>query len=236
MRSSIVLMIMFAASLVYAAANDYVEVRDLSLDASSINGLDIEAGAGSLSVTGDANLSDIVVVATIEVPDRSEEKALSIIESDLVLVLEESGQKAKLKAYFERDGWGDSPLVHIEARIPASLQLDIEDSSGSITVSGVSGNIRVDDSSGSIKMSSVGGDVTIDDSSGSINVDQVGANLQITDGSGSIKVESVGGSVTIDDGSGSIDVRDVEHDLIIVDDGSGSLDMSNIRGKVQTDE
>jgi hypothetical protein len=236
MRSSIVLIIMFTASLVYAAANDYVEIRDLDLSAADVDVLEIEAGAGSLTIQGEPGLSDIAVSATIEVPGRGEDKARSIIESDLVLTLEKSGQIAKLKSYFTYHGRGDSPVVHIEVQVPERLQLDIEDGSGSMSVTGVSGNIKVDDSSGSIKMSSVGGDVVIEDSSGSIDVEKVGANLDIRDSSGSIKVQTVGGSVTVDDGSGSINVRDVEHDLIIIDDSAGSLKMTNIRGRVETDE
>lgn len=236
MRNSIVLIIMFTASLTYAAANDYIEMRELQLDASGADALNVEAGAGTLSVTGEQGLDSILVSATLELPDRSEEKAKSIIESDLVLTLERSGTGAELKAYFEHSGWGDSPLVHIEVRIPEDMQLDVDDGSGSMTIRGVNGNIRVDDGSGSIRMNSVGGDVVVDDGSGSINVDQVGANLYINDGSGSIQVQSVGGSVTVDDGSGSINVHDVEQDLIIIDDGSGSLNTSNIRGRVEIDE
>ncbi len=236
MRISIVLIIMFTASLVYAAANDYVEIRDLDLSAAGVDVLEIEAGAGSLTIQGEPGLSNIGVSATIEVPGRDEDKAKSIVESDLVLTLEKSGQGAELKSYFNYHGRGDSPLVHIKVQVPEDLQLDIEDGSGSMSITGVSGDIKVDDSSGSIKMNSVGGNVVIDDSSGSIDVEKVGANLEIRDSSGSIKVQSVGGSVTVDDGSGSINVRDVEHDLIIIDDGSGSLKMTNIRGKVETDE
>lgn len=236
MRSSIVLMIMFTASLTYAAANDYIEMRELQLNASGADVLNIEAGAGTLSVTGERGLDSIFVTATLELPDRSEEKAKSIIDSDLVLTLEQSGTGADLKAYFEHIGWGDSPLVHIEARIPEDMRLDVDDSSGSLVISGVHGDIRVVDGSGSIKMNSVGGNVVVDDGSGSIEVDRVGADLTINDGSGSIRVESVGGTVTVDDGSGSINVHDVEQDVIIIDDGSGSLNTSNIRGRVETDE
>lgn len=232
MRSSIIILWMFAATLAVAAFSDYEETRDLSLSAQGIGTLGIEAGAGMLEVTGDKNIDDIVVSATIVVPDRDVEKAREIIESDLTLTLVRSGDTAILKSYFDYRGFGDSPFVHLVVRMPAGLNLDVEDGSGSLKVEDVAGDINIDDGSGTITMDRVGGHVEIEDGSGSITVTGVGGDLNINDGSGSIKATSVGGSVTVDDGSGSINVRDVEHDLIIVDDGSGSLDFSDVRGNI----
>jgi len=223
---------MFAATLAVAALGDYEETRDLSVDAQGIGMLEIEAGAGSLEVKGDNNADDIVVSASVVVPDRNIEKAQKIIESDLTLSLERSGDTVVLKSYFDYRGSGDSPMVHISVTMPAALNLDVEDGSGSLKVEDVTGDINIDDGSGSITMERVGGDVKIEDGSGSITVAEVGADLDINDGSGSIKAISVGGSVTVDDGSGSIKVTDVEENLIIVDDGSGSLDFSDVRGNI----
>ena len=132
------------------------------------------------------------------------------------MTLERSGDTAILKSYFDYRGRGDSPVIHLNVRMPAGLNLDVEDGSGSLKVMDVTGDINIDDGSGSITMDRVGGNVEIEDGSGSITVTEVGADLSINDGSGSIKAMSVGGSVTVDDGSGSINVRDVEEDLIIV--------------------
>ena len=216
---------------------EYEEIRDLSLDASAIGGLGIEAGAGSLEITGVAGLDEIEVTAIIQVPTSDDEKAEKAIESSLVLVLEQVGDRAVLKGYFNDIGWhsNSSPSVRLEVRLPTHFDLEIVDGSGSIVVTNVAGDIEIDDDSGSIKMSGVGGDVRIDDGSGSISLVDVGANVNIRDGSGSITVRRVGGSVVVDDGSGSINVSEVEQDLIIEGDGSGGLNFSDIKGRVETD-
>lgn len=234
MRSFIV-MAMFTASLASAAWNDYEEQRDLNLSASGIDTVDIDAGSGSLEITGVSGADEIAVTATILVPDRDDDKARRIIESDLVLTLEKQGDTAVLKAYFNQASWhfGDSPSVQLVVRMPDSLNLSVDDGSGSMSVADISGAIDVKDGSGSITMTNVGGEVQIIDGSGSISVAGVGGDISIDDGSGSIRIREVAGSVVIDDGSGSIDVSDVEQDLIIVNDGSGGLDFSDIKGRVQ---
>jgi hypothetical protein len=228
---------MFTASLASAAWRDYEETRDLTLDAAGIDSVVIEAGAGSLEVRGNADANAISVTALIQVPEK-EEKALKIIESDLVLTLERDGDSAVLNGYFESNGWGwgDSPSIRLEVEVPDRVSLEVDDSSGSIIIRDVSGEIDIEDGSGSLQMSNVGGNVRIEDGSGSVSVEGVGGDISIDDGSGSITVKDVRGSVVVDDGSGSINVTDVDADLIIKEDGSGSLNFARIEGRVEKDD
>ena len=218
MRSFIV-MAMFAASLGHAAMNDYTEIRNLELDADEIEELSIDAGAGSMDITGIAGAKKITVKAIIEVPDVDDDKALRIIEREMKLSLDRSGSDALLNASFERRfmGFGShSARINIEISVPQGIAVIIDDGSGSIDVKNVA-------------------HVKIDDGSGSIDVERASGDVSIIDGSGSITVRDVQGSVTIDDGSGGIEVSDVEKDLIIIDDGSGGFTFSDIRGTVEQD-
>lgn len=235
MRSFIV-MAMFTASFAAANWNNYEEQRRLDLSAGGIGTVDVEAGAGSLEISGVPGSNAIEVTATIEVSDSDADEAREIIESELELTLEKQGDRAVLKAYFERKFWraGDSPRVHVTVRMPQNLRLVIEDGSGSMSVSGISGATEIDDGSGSMTLRNVG-EVRIYDGSGSITAVDVGGDMSIEDGSGSIEVEGVAGTVTIDDGSGGIRVSGVLEDLIIVDDGSGGLRFSDIKGRVEDD-
>ena len=228
---------MFTASLASAAWRDYEETRDLTLDASGINTVEIEAGAGSLEVRGSADADAISVTALIQLSER-EEKAKKIIESDLVLTLERDGDTAVLNSYFESSAWGwdDSPSIRLVVEVSDRIALEIEDGSGSIRIWDVSGNIEIEDGSGSLQMSNVGGDIQIEDGSGSVFVEGVGGDISIDDGSGSITVKDVRGSVIIDDGSGGINVTDVDADLIIEEDGRGSLNFARINGRVEKDD
>ena len=234
---TILIITMFGASLA-SADWDYLRVeRNLELDARNISAIEVESRAGSLDIQGHSGADKISVVAIIQISDKDEDRVDEIIADDIVFTLEKHGEKAVLKGFFAGNSWGlgDSPSVRLEVSIPGRLALKVDDSSGSIIVADVAGDIEIDDSSGSIRMDDVGGSVDIIDSSGSIKVAGVGESITIEDGSGSIKVRDVGGSVTIDDGSGSISVKNVEHDLIILSDGSGSVSYADIQGRVEED-
>lgn len=234
----ILIMAMFAASLTHAAWNDYVEARELRLDAADVEELKIDAGAGSLDVRGVEGADEIIVEATITVPAADDEEARELIASDMVLTLQRDGERAVLNSYFENRHTrrGAAPGIRLDVRVPTGLNLAVDDGSGSMEIRDVSGDIAVDDGSGSITLERVGGGIRIDDGSGSIIVDTAAGPLAIVDGSGSIRVRHVAGTVSIDDGSGSIDVRDVDADLIIEESGSGSVSFADIRGRVQQND
>jgi DUF4097 and DUF4098 domain-containing protein YvlB len=231
---SIFLMAIFMASFSSAAAGDYTETRDLTLSARGLEKLVIDAGAGSLDVTGIDGLKRIEVKATIVVPDAGVEDGKEIVARELVLSLKEVGGEARLKSDFAQRFWGSGSnrRVDLEVRAPASLALAIDDGSGSMDVANFTADVRIDDGSGSIDVRRVG-NLRIHDGSGSIDVVGVNGDVFVNDGSGSISIDGVGGSVTIDDGSGGIRVSDVAADLIILDDGSGGVTHSNIRGTVK---
>jgi len=235
MRSFIV-MAMFAASLSHAAWTDYQETRELSLNAAGIKTLSIDAGAGSMDVTGVDGLENISVKATIVVPNTNEDDALEFIHKKMTLSLQGNDSEGQLKALFDNGFMGKSSNAHIalEVMVPQGLSVHIDDGSGSMDVIDIFGDVVIDDGSGSIDISNVA-NLRIDDGSGSIEIVGASGDVSIIDGSGSITVKHVQGSVTIDDGSGSINVSDVENDLIILDDGSGGLSFSDVRGEVDAE-
>ena len=235
MRSFLVIA-MFAASLAHAGWSDYEEVRNLNLAADGISQLTINAGAGSMDVTGVKGADNITVKATIVVPDKNEDDAVGVIEKRIKLRLEKNAGEAELDAWFESGlmSFGSSPYIALEISVPSGMAVNIDDGSGSIDVVDVAGDITIDDGSGSIDIRNVA-HVKIDDGSGSIDIESVMGDVSIVDGSGSISVKHVAGSVTVDDGSGSIEVSDIDSDLIIVYDGSGSLRYSDIRGTVDAE-
>ena len=233
---SLVVMAMFASSLTYAAWGGYTETRDLELPVDGVEVLEIDAGAGSILVSGVSDADMIVVNATIRVSDDDDD-ARERIADDLVLKLEKKRSKAKLDAYFEQGSWNnsDSAAVDIEVTIPQGLEIFVDDGSGPMSIENVQSVVRVDDGSGSIEISGATS-VAVDDGSGSVRIANVSGDVEVEDGSGDIKIRTVGGTVTIDDGSGGIDVRDVEQDLDIIDDGSGSVHIADIRGTVTRDD
>ncbi len=215
------------------------EYRELSLDASALQQLIAQTGAGKLNIVGAEALQQIKVQADIYYhQDQSPD-----------LDLYTKGKQAILKAEFNNSvSFGRSPYIDLTIQVPAELALDIDDGSGAINIAKVNANIQIedgsgainivgghnlaiDDGSGSISVSQVQGNITLDDGSGAIDINQVQGNVNIKDGSGSLSVRQVLGKVTIDDGSGDIEVEHAQG-LTIVDAGSGDVRFDNINGPV----
>ncbi len=236
MRAFLV-MVMFVAGFAGAGTAGYEERRELDLPAGGLSLLKIDAGPGSLHVEGIAGTDRIHVVAVIRVDETDAEQARKAIEAHTTLSLQRAGENARLAASFADDfaGFGDAGSIELTVAVPAGMHLDIDDSSGSIVVSGTRGNVSIDDSSGSVTISDAG-TVDIEDSSGSVEVSGATGDVLIDDGSGSITVETVAGSVRVGDGSGSIRITDVEGDVVVDESGSGGVTVDNVRGTVTTDE
>lgn len=231
---------------VYADSLDYKESKELTLNASGLDQLEIDATAGFLVVSG-SDISQIEVTADIETFD-----------DDFKLTLEKRGNKAVLVADLNHSGsfnWsGDSPKIDLTVKVPARMDLKIDDGSGSIKINNVAsvseledgsgsieifdvkGDMDIKDGSGSLTVRNVQGNVVIDDGSGSITAEKIGGYLKIEDGSGSMGITDVGGLVTIDDGSGSISVNRVKGGLNIIDQGSGGFTMNDVEGPVSIND
>ena len=201
------------------------ETRELELSVSPGSALTIEAGAGPLTVQGDDG-DAIRVEAGIY--QRS-------ANDDYRLVLEADGEDgARLVADAASSMFGSSDYIDLSIRVPRSMQLRIDDGSGSIRVSSIGGDVEIDDGSGSITAEELGGDINVEDGSGSISIKGVAGDVTIDDGSGSIDVRDVAGTVTVSDGSGSITVEDAG-DFELLDDGSGSVNLTGIRARSASD-
>ena len=222
------------AGLAGPAMAEYTEIRELSVDASGADLLELETGAGSLVVEGVAGLDTVEVEARILVDVISDSKGRKLAEEKATLELGRSAGKIRLTADFQNGdwAWGSSGRIDVVVRAPAGLELAIYDGSGSLRVGGFDADVRIDDGSGSIVVDTVGA-LSVEDGSGSIKITNASGDVHIVDGSGSITVDAIEGTVTIDDGSGSINVSDVSEDLVIIDDGSGSVNFSDVRGTVE---
>ena len=205
----------------------YEARRSVTLDASSARALAVRAGSGDLEVTGVAGTDRVEAVARA---CASDEEALE----ELTLTLDREGERLVLEAHYpDRSGWnrrGDQyARLDLVVEFPRGLAVDVDDSSGGMTVRGT-GDLRIDDSSGSILVEDVAGSLTIDDSSGEVDVVGVEGDVSVDDGSGEIRISGVGGTVELRDGSGSVEVDDVKRDVVVLNDGSGSISVRGVGG------
>lgn len=213
----------------------FEKVKTLTMAAEGITKLEIDCGAGFLKVTGDETLRRIEVKAEIIVSGKSEDKAQEYIDKYVEIYLEPKGNRAvlisKFKEKFSLFNFGRRE-INLTVVVPKSIDLDIDDGSGKITVASLKGKVKVDDGSGGLYLENIEGDVAVDDGSGEIDISDVTGNIDLDDGSGSIHLTNIGQNVILSDGSGSIDIDGVGGDVIIKDDGSGSVSIHNVKGKI----
>ncbi len=151
----------------------------------------------------------------------------------------------------ETRGWNSRASMDLEIRVPSSVEMEVQDSSGDVSAEGVrlasikdgsgdlslretSGDLRIDDGSGDIRISTHHGNVEIEDGSGDARLSEIDGSVRISeDGSGDLSMKSVSGSVTVDrDGSGDIFAGRVGGDFIVARDGSGDVRHRDVKGRV----
>jgi hypothetical protein len=218
--------------LCVGSAFSFEKVKELKLDTEGIKKFKIDSGSGFLKVTGNSSSTDIEVKAEIIVKGKSDKDAAEYIRKNVVLALEKKGDKAVLVSRFKNKIFSGNRVINLEVSVPKNMHIDVDDSSGGMSIQDINGDIYVDDGSGEIEIERIYGNVKIEDGSGSVSISDIKGDVSIDDGSGSIDVNGVSGSVVVDDGSGSIDIEGVGGDVHIKDDGSGSLSIQDVKGKV----
>ncbi len=204
--------------------DDCREERRLSreVDLGGIQTVAIEAGAGSLEVSGRAGLGEarLVGFACARTAELVDEVRLRVSRRGDTLVIETVLPKSR----------DSQSRLDLEVELPKYLALRIRDSSGSLEVNDVA-SLELTDSSGSITVSRVPGEVYIvADSSGSIDLSDTGDVRIDRDSSGSIDVTRAASLHIEYDSSGSISASDVLGDVYIGSDSSGSIDVSDVGG------
>jgi hypothetical protein len=227
------------------------ETKNLEVSAAGILTMTVDAGAGSLSITGVEGLDKIEVKAEIEAEgvDRDEVRLLG--EKLIRLELKREYNRAFLYSHSKIPPYsGITARIHLTIKLPANMNITTIDGSGSIDINNIVGNVTIDDNSGIIRAHDITGRIMIEDGSGDIEIEDVRGSLEIKDGSGQIvvqhvsgdltitdasggiEVNDIGGSVTVSDGSGSIDIYRVGKNVFIREPGSGNLEIDGVQGKV----
>lgn len=233
MRNRLLVLAIFLACT--TAAYSYQTTKTMSLSAQGISELRIDCGAGFLKVEGSESLDKIEVFAEIILQGRSDKRAEEYIRKNVKLDLNKQGNRAVLVSHLNQRPWMfsfRSQVINLTVHVPSSIDLDIKDGSGSVSVADINGRLDIDDGSGGVSIKRIEGSVRIEDGSGEIDVQDISGDVWIDDGSGSIDVRYIEQNVTISDGSGSIRIDGVDGDVFIRDDGSGSLRIQNVKGKV----
>jgi len=195
-------------------AQSYDEPRNATVPASGATVVKIDARAGLLRVTGRTDITEVRVRGTARASSKS-------LLADIKLEAERRGNEVTVRAVMpdmeDCCGWNREALLDLVIEVPARLPVDIDDTSGDLSVDSMAAKVRIEDSSGNIRVRDAGGDLWISDSSGGIDIRGVKGSVDIDeDSSGEIEVSDVTGSVHVGrDSSGSIDVSRVGGDFVV---------------------
>ena len=211
-----------------AQADDckYERQLDENLPLRGASSLAVIARAGQLEITGVAGIKN----AEINGRACASNKAWL----DEINLFAEQGDSATIEAlvpdvHSEGWNWNDRyAYLDLTIRVPATLALEVRDSSGDIRMENV-GSLDLTDSSGEVVIEGTNGAVSIRDSSGDLELSDIGGSLEIQDSSGEIEVAGVDGDFTVlADSSGSIFAERISGEARIVRDGSGDIRLANV--------
>ena len=233
-RIAMALTVLGSACAANASSCEFSAERSLTLDAAGVSEFRLSARAGDLEIIGDASAQRIDVSG----------KACASSQALLDQILLEEGSAGATRSVDvlmpDSDGgwWSSYARMDVVVRLPARLQLSVDDSSGHIEIEQLA-SVDLRDSSGDIRIRSIAGAVKIRDSSGDIDVREIVGDVVVSnDSSGDIRIEQVQGSARVEvDSSGSILLREIERDAFVGRDSSGEIVMERINGnaEVQSD-
>ncbi|WP_296701019.1 DUF4097 family beta strand repeat-containing protein [Algoriphagus sp.] len=194
-------------------------IVDTNKSYSNIN--KIEVSGGWLDVTYDgSSSSEVKVDAYLESNDE---------DQDIIFVTVGDVLKISYERSSRNSSWGNNRNKgFIKINGPISIALDIKNSSGTISVDGVSNDetiLRV--SSGKVSASNIKGDLNVKASSGSLYLDEIDGNIVAGVTSGNADITNVSGNVDYESTSGSLDADSIDGELS-ASLTSGNAKLSNI--------
>lgn len=163
---------------------------------------------GSIRVVASTR-RDVLVRARVTARARTEAAARDI-GRDVRVSFEGGRVRATGPDVGRRESWSVSYRIDV----PATIDMNLETSNGSIDVTGVTGRIRAESSNGSVRLADLGGDVRAVTSNGSLRIvldgtTWSGSGLEATTSNGSVRVDmpsNYNAELVAGTSNGSIDI------------------------------
>ena len=163
--------------------------------------------------------SGIVVQARVVASAESDADARALVK-DVSVTLEGGRLRTTGPTNQRRQSW----WVSYRIDVPASFDLSLETSNGSVSVTGVNGRIDAETSNGSLRMTDIGGRVNARTDNGSVHVTLNGRRW-----------EGDGLSVTTSNGSARLDLPDSYNARLIAGTNNGSMTLDvpvTVQGRI----
>lgn len=213
--STLALAMMLIASISFAQK----VLVDTNKNYSNITAIEVSGGWLDVSFMGGSG-AEVKVEAYLESTNENQDIIFVTVGDVLKISHEQSSSNSS---------WGNNRNKgYIKITGPMNIDLDMKNSSGTLTVDKVVGdetNLRV--SSGKITATNISGDLTIKASSGSLYVDKVSGDIDAGVTSGNADISNVGGSLAYQSTSGSLTADRIKGELSVALT-SGNAKLSNI--------
>ncbi len=205
---------------------------------------------GSITITG-GKFKSATVVYELRIKGSIRQEEAEELLQEVIPEFKTSG--TRITVYGQRH-WRSNLRgisVSTEAMLPAKFDVNGETGGGSITVSGLEGQVHMSSGGGSITVESCQGDLDVSTGGGSISLTDVKGYVDVSTGGGSISLESVvadskgrastgggsidlfetEGSLRLSTGAGKIRIRGHKGDLK-VSTGAGNIDGREVHGSL----
>ncbi|MBI5821732.1 MAG: DUF4097 family beta strand repeat protein [Verrucomicrobia bacterium] len=229
-----------ASPAAYAETEDRVEK---SFAVSTGGQLIVNADRGSIEVAAtEGGTVEVKVVRKAKGPTEAKEKEML---QDHELTFNPQGDKVEITARYKGgghfwQGWRHQLQVRFMISVPRKYNVDLKTAGGSITVSDLTGKVKVETSGGNLKIGSIQGPVWAKTSGGNVALAGATEAADLRTSGGSIDAGEVQGSLVAQTHGGSITIRHAKGDVvaktsggnITIDDVGGTIDASTSGGSV----
>jgi hypothetical protein len=198
----------------------FCEVRELK-DSGATRLEIVDTSNGSISVTGSSR-RDIALQVRVMAQAETESDARALAK-EVSVTLQGGRVRATGPSRERRRSW----WVSYRADVPSTMDLALETSNGSVSVTGVRGQIDADTSNGSLRLTDLGGRVNARSSNGSVHVSLGGSQW---DGEGLTVVTS--------NGSARVDIPERYNARLRAGTRNGSMNLDipmTVQGRVNKD-
>ncbi|MDQ3545702.1 MAG: DUF4097 domain-containing protein [Verrucomicrobiota bacterium] len=201
----------------------------------------VDVEFGSIDVAPGDN-DKVVLDAQRKISFSSKEKEVVYFKEVPVTITTE-GDKVIVRAIRKNESsgrqiwhWGGRRQTEgrYTIKVPASFSVDLDTAGGSVSTSGLTGNVKADTSGGDLNFNQIrgdihgdtsGGDITATNCDGATNLDTSGGRIEVTGGRGNLSVDTSGGNVTVLNRIGDTKVES----------SGGKLRLGNISGKLNAE-
>jgi len=217
---TIAVLLLLSAGLASASTE---EKFNKTFPASPEGSLVVDVGFGSIEITSSPEASEVKVDVWRKITrsSSSDEEAylkeypVETTQDGKTVTVHTAGKSSFSWSWWWFTGWHSRNEARYVVTIPEHFSAQLKTAGGSISVTGVTGNVKADTSGGSLTFTRIhgslnggtsGGSITVNDCDGEIHIGTSGGGISGTGGSGSLHAHTSGGGITVKNFKGPIDI------------------------------